>query len=192
MEFSPGNYLCFSANGILVAGFLQLSNNIIVITPTPPLSKSEKKFKFIFSKLFDDDEVDKQNNNSSYKSFYTKEIIQSLRDQVKNLYPKFLNISIAQFLSLPENENVFLYSFIGLLGSVTFAGSDKEPLKKVCSDFCSIPFCALTKLAFDSNQSGQITNLLGEIGLQEGLSGKKLYQKKANCSIETAKLIITK
>ena len=190
-KFLPGNYLCFSANRILVAGILQLKDNMIEITTTPLLSMSAKKFRYIFSKLFDDDEVDKRKKSSS-NSFYTKEIIESLRDQAKNLYPKFLSLSVAQFLSLPDEENVFFYSFIGLIASVVFADSDKEPIKRVCSEFCYILFCALTKLAFDTNQSGQITKLLGEIGWQEGLSKEERNKKKAKCSLQTAKSIITK
>ena len=185
-KFLSGNYLCFSANRILVASILQLKDNMVEITPTPLLSTSVKKFWYLFSKLFDDDEVDKRKKNS-INSFYSKEIIESLRDQAKNLYPKFLSISVAQFLSLPDEENVFFYSFIGLIASVVFAGSDKEPIKRVCSDFCYILFCALTKLAFNSNQSGQITKLLGEIEWQEGLSKEELNKKKAKCSLQTAK-----
>ena len=51
-------------------------------------------------------------------------------------------------------------------------------MKKFHSGFSSILFCAITKLAFDSNQSGQITELLGEIGWEEELFGKKLNKKK--------------
>ena len=56
-KFLPVNYLCFSADGLLVASVLQTKNNMIEISPTPLLSTSGKKFRFIFSKLFDDDEV---------------------------------------------------------------------------------------------------------------------------------------
>ena len=131
MEFLPENYLCFSANRILVADFLQLRDNVVKITPRPPLSESEKKFWFIFSKLFNDDYVGKLKDSSSYKLLYAKEVIEFLRDQAKNFYQKFLNISVAQFLSIPENEIVFFHSFLGLLKSMALEGNDKEPMKKV-------------------------------------------------------------
>ena len=186
-----GNYLCFAADGILVAAIAISKARMLAITPTPPLSLLDKKFKFLFSKLFDDEEVNTQ-RKGNYSSLYTKKFIKSLKTQAKSLYPKFLNISATEFLSLSERENVFFYSFFGLLASVAFAGSDKEPLRKFDSNFSSIPFCALTKLAFDSNQSGQITKMFGEIEWQNGLFGKRLYVKRASCSVKTAKLIITK
>ena len=69
------------------------------------------------------------------------------------------------------------FFLFGVLASVTFPGSDNEPMKKFHSGFSSIPFCAITKLSFDSDQSGQITELLGEIGWEEELFGKNSTRK---------------
>jgi len=185
----PGNYLCFSINGKLIAACASIKLQMLSITPSPTIiTRDEKKFLYLFSKLFDDVEVN--NRRVGDKSFfYSTEIIQSLRNEAKQLYPKFLKLTIAEFFSLPIQQKVFFFPFFGLLVSVAFKSSEKEPMRKHLCDFKFTPFCALIKLSLDLDQTGEITNLFGEIGFQPNYVGN-LYLKKAVCAIETAKRLI--
>ena len=112
----PGNYLCFSADGLLVASILQTKNNMIEITPTPLLSTSEKKFRFIFSKLFDDDEVIRR-RKSCHKSFYIKEVVgfgSKIINWTKILYEKpkcLVNLVIYEIIVLKNNSHSYTFVF---------------------------------------------------------------------------------
>jgi len=188
-----GNCLYFSINGQHRAAVLFLGSDRYPLFPnlitTPPPTDS-KEFRFIFSKLFDDDEVEmrRKHENKEITDRYTEEKIQSLRLKAKQKYFEFLKTRLTDFPLMP-----FAYSFMGLVFNCAFKESSKNPFTTDAVSTSSLPFAACVKFAFDQNDSGKITLLFGEIGRQSQAKTKEeIFQLRIDVILSKAKLFISR
>ena len=184
-----GNCLYLSVNNLSIAAILFLrSDNYSLfpnlVTYTPQNQKTE--LRFIFSKLFDNDEVEKRclEKNKEIADNYSSDKINQIRFRAKPEYFKFLKTPRAEFPQTP-----FKSAFTGVVFDCAFKGSTKSPMttKKINTNL--LPFAACVKFAFDQNDSGKISHLFGEVHVDQ--RGGSMFQVKAEAMLEKAKFFIS-
>ena len=177
-----GNCLYLSINESPCAVVLFQTENPFfpnLITLSPP--RHLEKFRFMFSKLFDDDEVKKRSHQQTYAADYKPEKINSLRSEAIQEFSKFLKTPLGEFPLHPYGN-----AFMGLMFDCAFKECRRNQIRTEDCDTTMLPFAACVKFAFDQKDSGRICHLFGEIR-QEGAIAK---EKRAETMWENAKMFI--
>ena len=154
--------------------------------------------KHMFVKLFNNQSVEKHRQEPDLQNFFEESLIKKFRSEARSWYPKFLSSKLSDFPPHPYQN-----AFIGLLAKCAYRMSDLDPLRhsnpttssnwstsdeESFENFKLLPFAACIKLAFDVDKCGKVAKLLGEIGHRP--SKEKLYEKRRESSVKTAKEII--
>ena len=191
----PGDYVCFSINGEARAA-IEIYNSVSY-TVAAGFSTEDEKFKRMFTKLFDDDEIHRQRNEYPEKrQLYLQEDINRYRLKAKNDFPLFLKQKFSDFVNRNKDGVIQMQmwnSFFGLLVNIAKRTSKKGNLESVSSNvprIGCIPYLACVKFAFDINKTGIITKLFGETGTQETNNKTEINQCQAQCIVDTAKHLI--
>ena len=143
-----GTCLCLSINKLPIAAILFFGSDHYPLFPhfvTPKTSQREED-RSMYSKLFNDDEVEKRRlgKNQASASYYTLEKINHLRSKANSEYFKILKTQLAEFPQIPFRD-----AFMGLMFECVFKGSAKNPVKTKEIDPTLLPFAACVKFAFD-------------------------------------------
>ena len=201
-QYQPGNYLYLSLNGKPIAALVFVLQNVLSIT-----TKTENQhWKGMFTKLFDDTEIQKQQNIEERSQFYLENDITGYREEAKPEYHNFFVQTCSEFLNDEITESLkwaLWNSFFGVLVAVANRMSTRGNLsvrRSSASSIDHIPYLACVKLAFDLNESGKISELLGEVRKevteqkerQKRTSREKIDHLKAECIERTAKHLIIK
>ena len=171
------NFICFLTCGREIGAMIYQRFRPLIVTVSPP---SDSKFKYVYSKLFIDDNTNKNQRNS------INDDKSELRHQAKNEYYKFLKTRFADFDLHP-----FGVAFFGLAADIAFHSSSKC-FSKPAHELNEIPFPACIKLSFDYDLTKKVTDLFGEIGFKKEMDLTSVFDLKVECIRNAAQDIISR
>ena len=182
-QFETGNYVCFLKNSEQCAALLFEPYRPVIITLSPPKNSGCNS---AYSKLFDDDKVDKD-RKKGVKNNVSEEEVAKVRQQAKVEYPTFWQTKFSVFDLYP-----FGVAFFGLAADIARHSCTKYSFQRFSADVGKVPFAACVKLAFDANLTGEVTNLFGEVRFVGWLSEEKLISRKVDLICTTAHQLISR
>ena len=196
-DFQHGDCLYFSIDNKLISAVIIVKHSVLSVTIN--VVDQDEHFKRMYVKLFDNHKIEKQiEEYPDTKGFYQKEIISTWRQKAKSEYHNFLSQTFAQFTK-DQTRNSFKFelwnSFFGMVVAVASRISRARIFPSTRSLFpCidHIPYAACVKFAIDMNESGKVSELLGEIGYQNTRDVEKIQHHKAERIVSTAKFLISK
>ena len=164
-QYQPGNFLYLSLNAKPIAALIFVLHNALSITT----KIVDQHWKGMFTKLFDDTEIQKQRNVEERNQFYIESDITDYRENAKPEYHNFFVQTCSEFLNNKVTESfkwALWNSFFGVLVAVANKMSTRGKLsvrRSPSSIIDHIPYLACIKFAFDKNESGKVSELLGEV-----------------------------
>ena len=179
----PGNCIYLNSNDESIAALIFLYSSVLTVEVTATSNDEHQK---MFIKLFNDRRVEEYRKGKF------------LRDKAKSLYQKFLNTKFLEFSKILDGDYILPIrkAFLRLLAQCAYRMNNLDPLRQVQStssqlseEFTQIPFAACIKFAFDVDNSGVISTLLGQIPKQDS-NVKVSKEERCIFALETAKELI--
>nr|XP_026694974.1 uncharacterized protein LOC108950444 [Ciona intestinalis] len=152
-ELKVGSCLLVSVDGVAEAAFAR-THEFQFDTLTERIEDVSKKG--LYTKLFDDKRIDEYQQTPAIRQYYTKQIIQQLRQQLQQKWDVFMTKKYR------ESDPLWRKAFFGILCEVAKLEANLEHKIPEREELKQVPDAACIQMAVDSQRSGLLQDVFGE------------------------------
>nr|XP_002129972.3 uncharacterized protein LOC100175694 [Ciona intestinalis] len=152
-ELKVGSCLLVSVDGVVEAAFARV-HEFQFESLTDGMEDVSKKG--LYTKLFDNKKVQERQQTPTMRQYYTKQIIQQLRQQLQQKWDVFMTTEYQ------ESDPLWRKAFFGILREVVKLEANLEYKIPEREELKQVPVAACIQMAVESQRSGLLQDVFGE------------------------------